>query len=61
MNKVGTKIIIASIVGNMLISLSLFLQLKEFQNRFIVLHDDFNLIIPKFSRDIWELNDKIKN
>lgn len=61
MNKIGTKIIIASIIGNMLISLSLFLQLKELQSRFVVLHDDFNLVTPKFSNDIWRLNREIKN
>lgn len=61
MSKIGTKIIIASIVGNMLISLSLFLQLKELESRFVVLHDDFNLVTPKFSNDIWDLNKKLKN
>ena len=60
MNKIGTKIIIASIIGNVLISLSLFLQLKELQNRLVVLHDDFNLVTPKFSNDIWKLNQEIK-
>ncbi len=60
MNKVGTKIVIASIIVNMLISLSIFLQLKELQSKFVVLHDDFNLVTPKFSNDIWRLNQEIK-
>lgn len=61
MNKIGTKIMIVSIIGNMLISLSLFLQLKELESRFVVLHDDFNLVTPKFSNDILGLSKKLKD
>jgi len=61
MNKTATKIIIAVTAGNLIFSSLLFLQLRELESRFVILHDDFNLVIPKFSNDILDLNKKLSS
>jgi hypothetical protein len=58
MNKITTRIIIVTTIVNFLCSLLLTLQLKDLKKRFVVLHDDFNLVVPKFSKDIWKLYKK---
>lgn len=60
MCKIWTKILPITVIINVLLSSILLLQIKELRNNFIILHDDFNLVIPKFSNDIWEINKKIK-
>ncbi len=60
MNKLATKLIIIATAGNLLYSIILTLELNELKKRFIVLHDDFNLVAPKFSNDIWKLYEKLK-
>jgi hypothetical protein len=60
MSKITARVIIIATVVNLLYSLVLTLQLKDLEKRFVVLHDDFNMVTPKFSKDIWELNEIIK-
>ena len=60
MNKITARVIIIATVVNFLYSLVLTLQLKDLEKRFVVLHDDFNLVVPKFSNDIWKLYDFMK-
>jgi len=61
MNKTVTKIIIAVTAGNLIFSSLLFLQLRELESRFVILHDEFNLVIYKFSNDIVDLNKKLSS
>lgn len=60
MSKIITKLVIVTSIINSIFTISLFLQFKNLNDKFTVLNDDFNLVIPSIHKNIADINKELK-